>query len=136
MKMMRELAAGIGAVLLGAAWTLLICTVPPMPAQSTGAIALSSVADLTGDGSTHAVAASGTARWVVVLAATSNTANVRVGDSTVSSTRGASILPGGSFMFPAMPSAPKMNTADQYYSLSGVYYYAAVGDKVSVVWGK
>ena len=106
-------------------------------AQSKGSVTVASIADMTGDGAAHAIQSSvTTARWVVVLASSSNTSTARTGDSSISASQGAPILPGGSFMYPAIPSAPGMRNADQYYDVSAIYYLATTGDKVSVLWGK
>ena len=101
------------------------------PVNAQTIVAVSSASDITGDGAAHALQATKTtARWVVVIAATTNTAAVRLGGSTVSVSQGAVVAAGGGFMYPPMPN---LNTQ---YDLSTLYYYAAVGDKLTLVWGR
>lgn len=82
--------------------------------------------EITGTGVAVQIASSGTARWVQVIADAANTAAVRTGDSTVNSTSGAKIAPGGGFMRPPQGAL---------YGLQSIYVFVATGDKVSVLWG-
>lgn len=95
-----------------------------------GAINIASVADVSGDGASHQIASSGTARWVQIVARSTNASVVIVGDSAITTTRGVPIAPGGGFMFPA-----SQNSNDPY-PLSSIYYLAQTGDKVSILWAK
>ena len=102
-----------------------------------GNLSVTSMADITGDGAAHALQSSvTTARWIQVIATTTNSAAVRLGDSNVSSTRGLPIAAGGGFMFPAVPVDQRESTTQHFYDLSKIYYFAAVGDKLSVAWGR
>lgn len=103
---------------------------------ATGAIALTTLADVTGDGSAHAVSSAIPVRWVLFVSSSTNASEIRVGDSSITSSRGAIILAGGGLLLPPMPQAPKMDTKDQYYDLSKIYYLAQTGDKLSIMWGK
>jgi hypothetical protein len=91
-------------------------------------VAVSVAADITGDGSAHAITSSGTARWVLIIAHSTNSATARCGASTTSSTRGFPIAAGGGLMLP-----PALN--QDFFPLAQVYCYAANGDKLSVGWG-
>lgn len=90
-------------------------------------IAIVTVPDITGDAANHAVS-TGTARWIQFVAPAANAANVRVGDSNISSTRGIPIPPGGS-MF--LPESPDLGLG---YDLANVFYRATTGDIVSIAW--
>lgn len=92
---------------------------------------LSTIADITGDGSAHKISSTAiAARWVQIIAPAGNSAVVRIGDVNTSNTRGASVAAGGGFMLP--PSA----TSPQNYDLSKIYYYAANGDKLTVTYAQ
>lgn len=100
--------------------------VQPAEAQS---VSFSTLPDITGDGSAHQVAATGSGRWVQIIAPAANSAAVRIGRSDVSSSKGAPVAPGAGFLLP-----PSTNINIQY-SLNSIYYYAGNGDKLSVIWG-
>src|SRR6476620_11680954 len=74
---------------------------PPWEAAAQGSISVRTLADITGDGSTHALSTFGTARWVQIIAPSGNSAAVRIGDSNASSSRGAPIAAGGGILMPA-----------------------------------
>ena len=102
---------------------------PSVSAQAI--VQVSSAADITGDGAAHALQSSKTtARWVVVISASTNSAVIRLGGSTTSSSQGAAIAVGGGFMYPPIPAG------SVYYDLNALYYYAATGDKLTVIWGR
>lgn len=94
------------------------------------------IGDLTGNSGAQQLSSSAiNARWVLVVALTTNAASVRVGDSNVSATRGAQVAPGGGIYFPALPmnqNAQNQNTWD----LSKIYFFAASPNAISVVYGK
>ena len=124
------------AVMLVTAGLLRLAYPPPAYVQNSGTVTVTTMADITGDGATHALAAGG-ARWVQFVCPSTNSATpARVGDSAVTTSRGVPISAGGGFMLPPIPGAPTMRMEDQYYQLSAIYYRAAVGDKLTVVWGK
>lgn len=106
-------------------------------AQSTP----TSIADISGDGSVHAVASSGFARWIQFSTCTSgatgctaNTNVVRLGDSSISTSRGIPVPPGGTMFFPPLPQTPG-NEARAQYDLSKIYYLVQSGDKLSITYG-
>ncbi len=92
-------------------------------------IVITTLADLTGNGATQQVAATGVCRWVQFVALPSNAAAVRVGDSNTTVSRGVPIAAGGGYV-PPVPT----NT-NYVYTLATLYFYAASGDKVSVSCG-
>ena len=96
-------------------------------------VAPTTLADITGTGAAVQVQSSGTARWVLFVAPTTNSAVVRVGDSSVSTTRGAPMAAGGSVFYP--PITTQVGDQKQpLYNLSAIYVYIANGDKVSIQW--
>lgn len=103
----------------------------PSPAYAQTGLTVSTVADITGDGSVHALPLSGTARWVQIVASTSNAAAVRIGDSNISSSRGIPVAAGAGYLLPASNYA-----LGNYYNLASIYYLAQSGDKISVEWGQ
>ena len=94
------------------------------------------IADITGDGSAHAITTSGSARWVIFICPSTNSAAVRIGDSSISATQGAPVAAGGGLMFPAIPPDPRQATQNQLYDLTKIYYRAGTGDKVSIIYVK
>lgn len=96
-------------------------------------------ADVVGDGVAHAVAGSGTARWISFLAPSSNstatcgTANVsgcvRIGDASISTSRGTILVPGASAYVAESPGA-------QRHALSQWFYLVQSGDKLVITYGK
>lgn len=104
---------------------LLLCATVAV-AQTPGTIA-----DIAGDGSAHAVAASGNAGTITFCSPPSNaTTNcgataisgcVRIGDSNISTTRGMYLVPGACGYLPW-----------SRYQLNQWYYLAQVGDKVVI----
>ena len=98
-------------------------------------VSLTTVTDVTGDAGTHQLQATGTAKWVLVIAPTTNSATVRIGDQNTSVSRGAAVAAGAGLMLPPIPPSSTLAAKDQVYGLSSIYYYAAVGDKLSIVWG-
>jgi hypothetical protein len=96
---------------------------------------LKPVTDLTGDSSRHQLQTSGTAKWVLFIATSTNAAVVRIGDVNTSATRGATVAAGGGLMLPPIPPSTTLAAKDQQYDLTAIYYYATTGDKISVVWG-
>lgn len=92
---------------------------------------IGTIADITGNGSAHVITSTSTsARWVQVIALSTNSAVVRIGDSNTGASRGAPIAAGGGLFLPIPPTPPYA------YDLSKIYYYAANGDKLSVTYGK
>jgi hypothetical protein len=114
---------------------VLLALVSLMLAQS-GTVKPTSAADITGDAATHQLATSGQARWVLFIAQSGNAAVVRIGDSQVSISRGAPISAGAGLLFPALGVDQREASAEHLYDLSAIYYYAATGDKLSVLWAK
>lgn len=82
--------------------------------------------EVTGANAAVALAASGTARWVQVVAKPGNTAEIRVSYGvTATATNGVGVAPGGGMMLPPQ---------GQNYVLPYVSVYIATGDKASFLW--
>lgn len=101
------------------------------PGAGAGAITLQTgTADIVGDGSAHSLSGIGTfASWVQFIGLPTNIAYFRVGDSTINTTRGAAVGPGAGMFLPPIAQG-------RYYDMTMMYYLAAVGDKISIVWAK
>ena len=122
----------MGAALLA----LVVMTAIKAPVEAQGGlVVVTSAAQVTGTGAAVQLASSGTARWIQVLAPTTNSATVNCGDSSVSTTRGILIAAGGGFMFPQIAPDERQAVNQRYYSLSTTYCYVANGDKMNVIWG-
>lgn len=78
----------------------------------------------------------GTARWIQIICPAANSAVVRLGDVNISATQGLPIAAGGGMLYPPLPANPIIRGSNQLYDLSTLYYRAASGDKVSIVWSK
>lgn len=88
------------------------------------------IADITGDGSAHSMSGIGTyASWVQFIGLPTNFAYFRIGDSTITTTRGGAVGPGAGMFLPPIAQG-------RYYDLTQIYYLAAVGDKISIMWAK
>lgn len=92
---------------------------------------LFSFADIVGDGAAHAISGSGSAHWIQFIAPDTNTSTVRVGDASVSTSRGLAIAPGGGLLLPIGEANP-----DRNYQLSAIYYIVQSGDKLNIVIGQ
>ena len=97
--------------------------VPNSQAQST--VTLGTLADITGDGSAHALG-TGTARWIIIDCASTNSAAVRLGDLNVGASRGTACAAGGGFFY------PPLTVGSNLYDLSKIYYRAASSDVLRV----
>jgi hypothetical protein len=96
-----------------------------------------SIADVTGDGSAHALSVSAIqARTIDLTAPTTNTGVCRTGDASIGTSRGQPIAAGGSYHYAQLPSATNYTGASQMYNLAAVYYYCPVGDKLAVIYAK
>lgn len=100
-----------------------------------GLIVVTGNADVTGTAAAVQVSASGTARWLQVIAPSGNSAVIRCGGSTVSATIGAPVAAGGGLFYPAMPVDTRQAVNQHYYDLSKIYCYVGSGDKVNFSWG-
>jgi len=67
--------------------------------------------------------------WVTISAPAANAADLRVGDSNVSSSRGCVIPKGTSFTF------QRGDFGQQAYLLSAIYVYGTTTDKASITYG-
>lgn len=114
---------------------LMLQTPVSVSAQGTGLVVVTTAAEVTGTAAAVQISSSGNARWIQVIAPSTNSAVIRCGDSNVSATRGLPIAAGGGFMFPGMPFNPNLNSMQNYYSLANVYCYIANGDKADFAWG-
>jgi len=94
--------------------------------------------DISGDGAVHNIAPNGgTARWIQFIAlATNSTATCsvsslagcpRVGDASISTTRGAALMPGNGFYIPESNSSGRQD-------LSKWYYLIQSGDKMAILY--
>lgn len=101
-----------------------------------------SPATVSGDGTNHAIHATEVARWVIVIAPATNSMTTcsstaggvqtgcpHVGDTNISTTRGAALVPGSSITFPVIGGFPG-------YSLAQIFYNVAVGDTLVILWAK
>lgn len=89
---------------------------------------------ITGDGSAHALSATPQpAKWVQIVAESvaSVATPIRVGGVAVSSTEGAPLYQQGASQF--FPQDPTDSTAR--YDLGTMFYFAASGDKLTVMYG-
>src|SRR5678815_3429420 len=100
----------------------------------TGVVSPNTVADITCDGSAHAIQTSGTARWVQIITFSTNSAIVRIGDSNVGSSRGLPIAAGGGYLFAPIPADSREAVVEHLYRLSSIYYYCTASDKLAVLW--
>lgn len=95
------------------------------------------IADISGDGSAHAISTSGFALSITIVALSNNaTTNCsssavsgcpRVGDSTVSTSKGTPMQPGSSKFY-----APIMPFNSSLYALAQIFYVVQSGDKISI----
>lgn len=111
------------ALLLALAWV------------SQASITVVTIADISGDGSAHAIATSGSATWIQFVAPSANSAAVRIGDANITTSRGISIAAGGGMFLPAVTRGPFDNqNSDTKYSLPATYYLIQSGDKLSITY--
>jgi hypothetical protein len=94
----------------------------PLPASSPHIITIS-CSSATVRLSTSSISA----RWVQMVAPAGNSAVVRWGDNTTSTSLGTTIAAGGGQFLP-----PGQNVG---YSLNLIYVYCTSGDTLNVVWG-
>lgn len=98
------------------------------------------LADISGDGAVHAISASGTTvRWIQFRSLSTNstascsisaiTGCVRVGDASISTSRGIFLMPGDGI--PILESSGSVRIA-----LNTVYYLVQSGDKISITYMK
>jgi hypothetical protein len=95
-----------------------------------------SLEDISGDGTRHVIATSGTARWVEVQAFDTNVSPVRLGDNTISTTRGIRLLPGSAMMLPFVPESRDFNPSDRVINLADWNYLVQSGDKITINLGQ
>lgn len=113
------LSLGIASALL-----LAIELLPDRSVQAQN-VPIASLEDIACDGSAHAINSSSGSRWLQIIALSTNTGTIRIGDSNVSATRGAPVAPGGG-LFLSLGNGIAINS---------VYYYCTASDKLSVIWG-
>lgn len=100
-----------------------------------------SITDVSGDAAVHQVASSGTARWIQFIAADTNSTTTctttsmagcpRIGDASISTSRGLALLPGAGMFLPQ-----EENNQSGNYQLTDVYYLVQTGDKIQILLGK
>lgn len=89
------------------------------------------IADIIGTGATVPLSAtSRPARFVLLAAPGTNSADVRVGDSATSISQGVAIAKGTGLPLPGVPES-----FGQHYNLVGVFAYIANGDKLTISYG-
>ncbi len=110
--------------------SIFFCWLAVLAAQGT--ININTRADVTGQAAAVQVTTSGSARWLMILAPTTNSAVIRCGDSNVSTSRGTPVANGAGLFFPPIP--PDSQTAINLYNLANIYCYVGSGDKVSFTW--
>jgi len=95
--------------------------------QSYGGITVTGIADVTANGSAAPIAGSGTAKFVEIVALSTNSAVIRCGGSNTSASIGVPIAPGGSQSFWLGQVA---------WQLSGIYCLGTSGDKYATIYGQ
>ncbi len=100
----------------------------------TGSVAPTSPVTITGDGTVHQLAVSGSAKWVVFVAEAGNIGVARVGDSTINATKGIPLAATAGYMYPPLSPNQFEQASNRLYDLRAIYYYASSGDKVTVQW--
>lgn len=101
-------------------------------------IQIKTVADISGDGAAHAlstVLGSVNPLWIQLMAPSGNASVVRWGDSSISSTQGGQIPPGGGQFIPSV-IIPNRRIPDTSYSAAQIYYLIQSGDKLTVVFAQ
>jgi hypothetical protein len=113
---------------------LLVCAVACL-AQS-GTVTVTPLPDVVGASTTTQLASSGSCKFVIIIAWPTNTGTVRVGDSTTTSSKGATLPPGSGLMLPALPSfLGQVSSGQQSYDMTKIYFWIATSDKISVLYG-
>ena len=90
-----------------------------------------SLPDVTPDGTATAITANANLRAVAVIlsAPAANSGGIRVGDSSVSGTQGATCNPGGQVIY-----LPRGAFDQQGYQLNQVYVYGTSTDKITITY--
>jgi hypothetical protein len=93
-----------------------------------------SLADITGDAAAHQIASSGTARAITICALAANTAVVRLGNSSITTSKGFPVAAGGCAGYLEVNGGGDAGgqIRPARWDLSSIYYLAATGDKVSI----
>lgn len=98
---------------------------------------LGTLADITGDGSAHALTGSKLLVWTAdITALSTNGAACRIGDSNVSSSRGQVVAAGGSYRLTDRTNATSVPQNQRQWDLSTVYYLCGNGDKLTVIYAQ
>ena len=97
----------------------------PVSAQSGVAVQPFTYPDISGASTTTQLSTTLGCDSLQLIAPAANSASVRWGDSSTSSTRGGVVPAGGAQFFPPSSS--------NYYLLSSIYVYVATGDKLQFV---
>lgn len=126
----NALQLGLAVIAIGVLVGVVFISPYSASVQAQNISTVTSAADITGTGAAVALQASSTrARWVQIVCLTGNSAVVRVGDSSVTASRGIAVAAGSGFMFPIQQST------NQYYDVSTLYAYIGSNDKVTIIWG-
>jgi hypothetical protein len=117
---------------------LLVCAVACL-AQS-GTVTVTPLPDIVGASTTIQLAGSGACKFVIFIAWSTNTGTIRIGDSTTSSTKGATLPPGSGLMLPAIPQPyGAVSSGQQLYDMTKIYYWVLGGgtpDKLTILYGQ
>jgi hypothetical protein len=85
------------------------------------------IADITGDGNSHAVATGGQAVWIQFVAPSTNTGTARIGlCGSISTSAGVPLAAGSGFMAPPVTG--------HLYSLARYCYIVTSSDKLSIMY--
>ncbi len=103
--------------------------------MAQGTLKVTTLADITGNSTTVQLQTSGSARWVLFVAPSTNSAVIRIGDSATGATRGAPVAAGGGLLFPPVAADSRESATQHLYNLANIYYYVTTSDKVSIQWG-
>ena len=87
------------------------------------------IPEIAGDGNTHVITPSDTARLIQFIAPAGNTNVVRIGDSTTTSSKGLPLAPGSGFTLPIPPLQIMWGTATIYYNVQS-------GDKLDIMYAR
>ena len=96
MKRIASLVAFTAAVVL----LILLLVTPTQTAEAQGVLTWFSVPNISGTGSPVVLSSATTARMCQLVAPSTNTAGIQWGDSAITTTRGATIYPGGGQFLP------------------------------------
>lgn len=99
-------------------------------------MSVNTATDLACDGANHQLSTtSQLARWIQLVAPSTNAAVVRWGDVNISGSRGAEIAAGGGQYFPPASTVVGGSATSTYYDPSRIYYRCTSPDVLTITWG-